>query len=233
MSRNYEDPISIRRSGIGASEEINTTHPAFAQISASRVSGGAYLYGSDFQHQHYVVIRVAASELNRHLSNDWPNAKLSPMIEIALSEAQYAAFISSMNVGQGVQCTLESFNYKQIPGLPPVESRIEQFRFEGREDAQDTLNMIDEVMKEIEDSKMTKEQKRQLAWKLGRIRDNSKEGLKFVLKQFGEHMETTVQKARTEISAYAHHLLVKTGIAKLTGDKNVHKVLGYEEREDD
>src|SRR3546814_2680674 len=58
----------------GDEERTTTTHPAFAQISASRVTGLANLYGSDFAHQSYVRIRVNPSEMHRSLANDWPHA---------------------------------------------------------------------------------------------------------------------------------------------------------------
>lgn len=35
-----------------------TRHPAYGQISASRVSGERVLYGSDFRHRNFVQIRI-------------------------------------------------------------------------------------------------------------------------------------------------------------------------------
>lgn len=62
-------------------------HPAFASIRASRVSGGANLYDSDFQHQHYVTVSIMRSELHRTLSNDWHHGR-EELIEVAMSESQ-------------------------------------------------------------------------------------------------------------------------------------------------
>lgn len=230
MPRLYEDPISTRAGGVR--DEIKTTHPAYAQISASHVTGGAYLYGSDFQHQNYVCIRISRSEMHRHLSNDWPFAK-EELIEVAMSESQWASFVSSMNRGMGVQCTLQHINHKQIPQIPESRSTIKDFKAEGGEAARQAIKQITEVMQEIEESKLSQKQKADLLRKLDNIKSNSRNSLRFVLEQFGEHMEATVNKAKTEISAYANHLLVASGLAKQAGIKSTKKILGYEDRDDE
>ena len=52
------------------------SHPAYGQISAHRVTGGAVLYGSDFRHDGYVEITIKRSEMNRTLARDWPSARI-------------------------------------------------------------------------------------------------------------------------------------------------------------
>jgi hypothetical protein len=40
-----------------------------------------------------------------------------------------------------------------------------------------------------------------------------------------------VQKAKTEISAFAHNMIVRTGLSKLMGPDDARKMLGYEEKD--
>jgi hypothetical protein len=232
MPVTYEHPQVTRSEATSGHDQSKITHPAYAQISASHVIGGKYLYGSDFQHQHYVCVRICFSEMNRHLSNDWPFAG-NEIIEVAMSESQWASFVSSMNRGQGIQCTIQHIHHKQVPQIPEPEHKTEQFRMEGRESAQETLNRIDALTKSIQDSKLSQKQKDEWSRDLSFIRDRTKSNLQFVLQQFAEHMERTVTKAKTEISAYAHHLIVRSGLAKLTGTDPDKKILGYEERNGD
>lgn len=228
MPREYEEPISTRSEGVR--DEMKITHPSFAQIRAGRVSGGAYLYGSDFQHHHYVVISISRSVLNRHLSTDWPFAE-DELIEVALSESQWATFVSTMNA-VGTQCTIQHLNRKSVPQIPEPRSSIKDFKLEGSESAREALKQIDKLTQEIQDSKLSQKQKDEWSKQLGFIRERTRSNLRFVLTQFGEHMENTVNKAKTEISAYANHLIVRSGLAKLTGAKGTQKILGYEERDD-
>jgi hypothetical protein len=206
------------------------THPAYAQISASNVSGGAYLYGSDFKHHNYVTIRIKRSEMNRSLSNDWPFAR-EELIEVALSESQWATFVSSMNRGEGVQCTLQHFQGKMVPQIPRIEGKVAAFRAEGSEAANEAVRAIREMSQEIRDSKLSQKQKDHWLSRLSFIEGRTTGNLKFVASQFGEHMESVVQKAKTEISAFAHNTIMRTGLSKLMGPEDAKKMLGYEEKD--
>jgi hypothetical protein len=228
MPVNYEQPQVSDKTG-GDGQKI--THPAYAQISASRVSGGISLYGSEFKHHNYITIRIATSELNRHLSNDWPFER-DQIIEVAMSPSQWAEFVSSMNMGSGVQCTLQTVQGKSIPQIPNPERKIDQFEREAREADKESIQWIDELIVDIKASKLSQKQKDEFTNRLNIIRGRTQNSLAFVLKQFGEHMEATVNKARTEITTFAHNMLVKTGISGLKGGENVKKILGYEDRED-
>jgi hypothetical protein len=146
-------------------DEATYTHPAYGQVSVSNVSGGIYLYGSDFHHQNYVALRINRSELNRNLSNDWPHAR-EELVEIAMSESQWATLVSSMNRGEGVQCTLQHYQRKMVPQIPRIEGKIAQFRAEGSEAAEEAVRAITELRDEIKDSKLSQKQKE--AWKVER-----------------------------------------------------------------
>ena len=110
-------------------------HPAYAMIGASRVSqfgggGGARLFGSDFGHQHYVTISIRRASLGRSHQSEHAYGE-EELIEVALSEAQWATFVSSMNVGHGVQATLtrvrDGDGFHLVPGIDDDTNRQEQF----------------------------------------------------------------------------------------------------------
>lgn len=212
-------------------DDATYNHPAYAQISASHVSGSAYLYGSDFKHNNYVTIRIKRSELNRSLSNDWPFAR-EELIEVAVSESQWASFVSSMNRGEGVQCTLQRYQGKMVPQIPRIEGSLQKFRTEGAEAADEAVRAIQEMSQEIRDSKLSQKQKDHWLSRLSFIEGRTTGNLRFVATQFGEHMENVVQKAKTEISAFAHNMIMRTGLSKLMGPEDAKKMLGYESRED-
>lgn len=203
-------------------------HPAYAQISALRVSGGRILYGSDFQHDQTVTIRIAKSILDRHLSNDWPHSR-DEYIEVALSEAQWATFVSSMNVGSGVQCTLLYKDGKMIPGLPAPQPRRDQFYAEARQTMMDAQTELKDLITMINESKLSAKDKARMISQANLVDRDIGSSIKFVLDQFAEHMHGVVQAAKTEINAYGTHLLVKSGLIKLMGPAAAKKFLGYED----
>lgn len=202
----------------GPTGGLKIEHPAFAQIAASRVSGRASLYGSDFNHHHYITITIAPSTLHRDLSRDWAHASLDAYIEVSLSEAQWASFVSSMNCGSGTQCTLTRHQGRMIPRLPDPISRKEQFKHEAKEAASEALAAIKELREAINDTSLSKKAKDELTRKANSVEARLTGSLPFVLSQFGEHMEQTVEKAKVEINAYATNAVIRAGINALGHD---------------
>lgn len=206
MARIVEEPVEELRDEGTAHERLVTTHPAYAMISAGRVSGGQTLYGSDLQHQHYMTISVTRAETHRHLSNDWHHAEIREIIEVAMSEAQWQAFVSSPNT-TGVPCTLVAFNGKQIPALPRPKSRGKQFMDEARASVNHALGEVQKLVSEIEGMNLSGVKKRALIGQINTVNAALESSLPFVMDQFVEHMEDQVQRAKAEINSHARHVL--------------------------
>lgn len=195
--------------------ESKITHPSFAQISVSRVSGGAVLYGSDFVHQHFITLRIAPSELNRGLSRDWPHASRKSYIEVEMSEAQFASMICSMNVGEGAQCTLTRFDGEMIPGIPSPINRTEQFRAEADKTVQEGHAALDTLDAELDGLGLSAKRLKEIKWKVEQARRAIGSSIDFVASQFGEHMEKTVEKAKIEVNAYITGAVQRVGLESL------------------
>jgi hypothetical protein len=182
-------------------------HPAYAQIGASRVSGTAYLYGSDFAHHNFITLTIHASELHRGLSQDRPFAT-KEYIEVGLSEAQWATFVSSLNVGQGVQCTLVHREGQRVSRLPRPAPRDVQFKGEMTETLDDARRVLRQLRERLVAGKGGKESLGLLDKALQEIEQNTR----FVADQFTEHMTETVERAKVEVNAYAQHLITRLGL---------------------
>jgi hypothetical protein len=213
--RAVEEPTIEKTNGNHSDYVVK--HPAYAQISASRRSGGAVLYGSDFQHQNYVAVTIRGSELHRNLSNDNAYAKSLPYIEVAMSEAQWAEFVSSMNIGFGVQCTLQYRDGKEIPGIPHIANQRETFKEEAAQRADHALKTLAELREKIDALGISEKAKKSLRGHVNSAEAQLTSSMPFVLEQFAEHMERTVQKAKIEINAYTTHAVMRAGIAALDG----------------
>jgi hypothetical protein len=124
--RGEEHPRIEKRDG-RVEEEVET-HPAYGQITASRVSSSprTLLYGSEFGHGHYIVVTIKGSELHRSVGRDWHMAR-DEIISVALSESQWATFLSTLNHGSGSCCTIEHVLRKQVPAIASKKDRHKQF----------------------------------------------------------------------------------------------------------
>jgi len=200
-------------------------HPAYAQISATRTTGNAVLYGSDFVHHQSIRIQIAKSRLTRSLSNDWLSADSLPYIEVELSEAQWASFVSSMNVGSGTSCTLRYFNKEEIAGLPDPVSRTDTFSTEAGETMREALAALDELRAEIKASGLSGKKADALLRKTDAARQHISGNMQFVGDQFVEHMEKVTEAAKVEVNAYAVNTLMRAGLVALTDGRPVIELL--------
>ena len=216
MARPIEQPVTVTAEGPGRMDEKVTTHPAFAQISASRVSGSVNLYASDFEHNAFMTIRIFVSELHRNLNRDWHFGR-DRIIEVALSEAQWATFVSSPNIGDGVPCTLQYHNGESIPGLPSPESRTDQFSGEMQEKLEKTIGKVKQAINQIDEIGIPKGKAASLKGTFQSLLTELQSNLPFVAKQFEEHMEGTVEKAKQEVHGYMNGVINRSGIAALQG----------------
>lgn len=224
--RNVEHPVETpERDGDG----VRITHPAFAQIGACRVSGQRALYGSDFLHQNYITITISASELTRKLSTDWTFGK-EELIEVAVSEAQWATFVSSMNIGSGVQCTLthRGRGQPQVPYLPDPADRRERFAAELAKNNVDAAKELDELRSLIVESKLSGKAATEMLKKCDRVQREIGGSQKFVADMFDEHMENTVEKAKIEVNAYATRTLLGMGLDQARLDSPIRLALPHD-----
>lgn len=219
--KNTEQPVTKPYDAKGNSafdERTVTTHPAFAQISAARINGDAYLYGSEFRHHGFIKISISRSELHRDLSNDW-HFERGEIAEVWLSEAQWAGFISRMNMGGGTPCTLNRLQGAgDIPGLPPPPRKHDQFMAETAKTLESVKERLSELRSMVEASSLSKTKKDEFLKKIEQAGYGVGSNLGFVAKQFGEHMENVTDAAKTEIEAHLMGFVTKTGLAAIMGE---------------
>jgi hypothetical protein len=173
-------------------------HPAWGMIGASRVTHsppGAVLFDSDVRHQHYVTVRISGAVRHRELNRDWVRSEKTD-IEVAMSEAQWASFVSSMNVGNGVPCTIE---FKRGEGrMPemPYEPRLAESMAEVRGASDKALETIREAFDAYAAHK-TKGKLDALKYTIA----NASPNMAFAAESLSEHAENVVQRARADIEA--------------------------------
>ena len=201
-------------------DDYTESHPAYAVIGASRVtsSPGEALFGSDFRHQNYIVVRIARADLHRGLSSDRiSSAGRLPIIELALSEAQWATFLSTLNVGDGVPCTLSFAEGARVPGIEPDTDRRAQFNAEIDERLERAMSAITAAETAVEGSKLGVREKAalkaQIETAIRELRDNTL----FVARSFDEHAEKTVERAKIEVAAYVSSTVARAGLAAVAG----------------
>lgn len=192
----------------GNLDDYDESHPAYAIIGASRVtSTGTSLFGSDFKHHGYVSITVKRATLHRGLSSDRTFGR-EQLIEVKLSEAQWASFVSTMNVGDGVKATLGYVTGEgHVPQIVPITNRREQAHGE----MSDALSEAREAIVALRDAAPSKKLREQAEAALRKI-DSS---VPFVANRFAEFTETTIEHAKIEVDAWMTSAIQRAGLQAL------------------
>lgn len=186
------------------------SHPAYGAIRVSRVSGNSYLFGSDFRHQYMIGVTIMSALKMRTSSREWHYAD-NELVTVYLSEAQWASFISSLNLGSGVPCTLERMVGRVIPDLPPPEKSEDRFQMDMKKTFEGILDQLSDMQDRLA-AMAPKKAAQELAKECGLVRQRLVDSTGWVAKQFDEHMEGTVEKAKAEVNAYVQHAMTKAGL---------------------
>lgn len=195
---------------------IQYKHPAMGVIKISRITcGPSNLFGSSIRHQTVMGLTICRASVERELSNDWVHGD-EELIEVYLSPSQFAEMLTSMNMGDGVPCTIKRFNHEMYKN-PELPSKVEQFSDEAKRSLDGTLSRLNEaydrVKASIDEGKpMTKKGLNELDGMLSTFKRLVEDHLPFVLEQFGEQMEKTSHEARAEVEAFIENRVLATGL---------------------
>lgn len=185
------------------------THPAWGLIGASRVQTsppGANLFDSDIRHAHTVVVRISTASRKRDLGRDWKHSE-AEFVEVEMSEAQWASFVSSMNAGDGVACTIRRREDEiLVPDFPP-EARLRQSIEEVERAADQAFEKVREALAAYEEKKNAANL-RALHFAI----ENAPKNIVFAGESLTNHAENVVQKARFDIEAVANARAAQIGL---------------------
>ena len=92
---------------------VRRTHPSYGSLSINRTTGQANLFNSEINHQHFISLEISRSEV---IEDDtdyrcWP---IKSIIQIWMSEVQFARAITSFGSGSGTPCTLKRVHVKPL-----------------------------------------------------------------------------------------------------------------------
>lgn len=203
-----QDVVPEERSS-GRNEGVVRSHPAFGCIGASRGQyggGGTRLYGTDLKHQTTITIRIQTSEEELSLHRAWRSGR-KHLIEVELSEAQWASFVSSLNVGEGVPCTLRRReNEPQIVGIAdaPLKEKVSEDISKTIASHMTKLNEAMQLVNDMKEGKvgLTKKVVNEL-WSLMLQGVEYVPGaMEFAAKSLEEHFEKVGTEVRAEIEAH-------------------------------
>jgi hypothetical protein len=193
-------------------------HPSYATVRIGRVSGHTQLFMSPFKHQHYMTLSIHRATKHRSLANDRTFSEMRDVVEVSMSEAQWARLVSSVGNGEGTPCTISRIGGEILPECPE-QVEVEKFHEDTKrymeksaESLNDAINMAETLMGK---PSVTKAERKELLGRLTAAKAHLTSGLPFVATQLRERMEHIVSDGKTEIEAFFQRQVQKLGLNRL------------------
>lgn len=157
MRQDVHPTMTVRENSSSDSVEV-LNHDAFGTITMScpQWSGdGTTLFGSDLPHSQTVRITIQRARLDRHLSRDWIHGENQPIVEIEMSHAQFAQFITSQGNGNGTPVTIRQAPERGtfapvMPGIAKIETKHETHRREINRSAMESIQKVQAALGELQ-----------------------------------------------------------------------------------
>ncbi len=192
--------------------------PCFGLVSISRVQGRRRLFDSPFEHQHFVTLSIKRAYRTRtDLHMDYIGAD-EELIEVAMSEVQFASMVTSLNMGVGTPCTIAHFEGKILKEPAPDKTK-KTFEKEGKEHWADLAKLSAELEKltELPASAVKAPQRERMNFLALKIHQGLTDSAEFFHEQFQKSMDKVVAVAQGEVQAHVMSVIQKAGMKALEG----------------
>lgn len=191
-------------------------HTSWGKINVTRVSGHANLFRSSLRHHHFISLTINKARVvdsggaHDFLMDD------GEVVEVYMSETQFARMITSIGMGSGAPCTINRMNNESVEDCP-AQDRAE-FVINARDEHLDGHEeKVRELLGRLQ--RMLSDKHRPTLKELGEIIHdlsiyvgNFKTSHKYFREQFVEEVEGILDDARSEIEAHILHSAGKLGI---------------------
>jgi len=205
--------------------DVVKSHSSWGMVGVSRSQGTPRpLFGTSIKHGTTITLTIHECEDHRGLNRDWFHAK-KRLIEIELSASQFAELITTMNVGDGVPCTIRRTEKGAIQ-YAEGENKIDQHSQEFAASMEDMTNKFAKVVSEateILENKpaISKTDRKNILEGLRMLLQNVKSNIPFFKRQFDEQMDKTIVEAKAEVESFVMNAVTKTGLQAIMDGKPV------------
>lgn len=164
------------------------------------------LFGSSIKHSNTIALKIQDASVHRGLHKDWFHGD-NLLIEVEMSQSQFAEAITSMNMNDGIPCTIR---YIQGKGrIPDIEFKDTVKKF-NTEFSFHIINSADEARQLLKDTNelfsnkasIGKRDREEILNRLSQLITHLDGNSKFIVTQFENQMDKTVTEAKAEIEAF-------------------------------
>lgn len=223
----------------GLEKDSSDKHPAFGLASFSRQSIGGVknhrLFGSSIDSFHTIRFTVSEAEVYHRLGADHFHDHRE-IIEIEMTENQFAQLMTTMNSGPGVPVTIRHLNGKKTPPLPDIPVEATKIRDKFRDDMEKWTTQLRTTTVEIEallnkKGALTQVEKARVIQLTSNLVSEMQGHTTFLVDQFNESVDGVLVQAKAEIEGFINAAVQRTGLEQLRGKGQA--MLGMDEKKKD
>lgn len=214
-------------------DSTRTEHESFGLAGFSRITSGSgqALFGSSIKHSNTIRFTVRRAEVDRHLEQDWYHPTRSqPIVEIEMSQAQFAEMITSMNMGNGVPVTIKYVEGKEMAQCPH-ESKVQQHSNEFKQRMKEFSQRVNTYGKELYaliEKRLPQKDQGTVKNIVQQIVQEVESNIPFYETQFIRQMEKTQTEAKAEVEAFVNNKIHSAGLTSLLGEAGAQSILNLE-----
>lgn len=211
-------------------------HESYGMLAFSRCQGSSgRLFGSALpKNNMFIQMRLKKGVRYHSLSHDRFMGK-ETIVEVSLSAVQFAELLTSMNMGDGVPCTIKYMadpvphSFRELDEPPPMTTEAEEVELGFKEDLKDLGELlashVREANKILAKSTITKADRDTLRRMFERSAMEVRSNMPFVLRSFQESVKKMSAAAKAEVDAFMTHGLVSLGLSALAEGKELPPML--------
>ncbi len=208
---------------------IREEHESFGMIQISRINGGkTNLFGSSIEHGSTIRLSIHHADVDRYLNKDWYHPKMVSIIEVEMSNTQFAEAITNFNCGSGSPVTIKTIQGKRMEECPRTNKRQEfQDEFaKTMHDLEKRLKRMTEVTEEMLLNKptITKADRKAIIDELKMLRQEVRSNIPFVASSFNEQMGKTISEAKGEVEGFMQNKIISLGLEELKKEYTMEKI---------
>lgn len=182
-------------------------HPSYGILQISRATSNVprNVFGSSIKHTNTIRMQLSKAYVRRDLSNDFYMTD-DHIVEIEMSESQFAEMICSMNMGSGTPVTITWLRGEGMIEKCPYSDKRKLFESEFEDSIKKQNELVNQLMSQIEEllkkPKVGKTDLKEVMSLLQRLYGCMNKEKSFIYKQFNEQMDKTTLEAKGEVEAF-------------------------------
>jgi hypothetical protein len=176
---------------------------------------GPRLFQSHTDNSTFIHLVIKQAEVSHYLGRDRVHGK-EVVVDVALSASQFAELLTTMNMGDGVPCTITNIGGKSIPNPPTSASVAAKVRSNFRKEVRTQMEGLESLQTEIASilskPNILKTDKEKISSKMTELINLFSSHAPFMLDSFEEATEKVVSSGKAEFDAFLTHAINKAGL---------------------